>query len=107
MNPPRRSFWLPAALLAGALYFVIGRYFPNPAENPGPWRLAAWVLSGAVFAAHIGWERFRLRSAPLPLALRAAAAVALGGFALAVAAMMHSLSVDGAIRPVWYLALVL
>jgi hypothetical protein len=48
------------------------------------WRLAAWLVCAAAFAAHLGYELFRLRSPSLRAALHVAAAVALGAFFLAV-----------------------
>ena len=53
------------------------------------WRLAAWVASAAVAAAHIGYEHYRLGFSPRPTALHAAGAVALGAFGLALAANVH------------------
>jgi hypothetical protein len=68
------------------------------------WRLAAWLTSAGAFAAHIGYERVRLRSSPGSTALHASLAVALGAFGLAVAANVHAQAVSGR-RPL--LALVL
>jgi hypothetical protein len=53
------------------------------------WRLAAWVASAAVAAAQIWYEQYRAGSSPRPTALRAAGAVALGAFGLALAANIH------------------
>ena len=55
----------------------------------GVWRLVAWVVSAVTFAAHIGYEHFRLGHSPRRTALHSAMAVALGAFALAVAANVH------------------
>ncbi|MEO5989583.1 MAG: hypothetical protein ABIU54_10975 [Candidatus Eisenbacteria bacterium] len=103
---PRRA-WIPAALLVGVLYLLIGRVFVLFANHVHLWRLAAWVASAGAYAAHIGYEHFRLRSPPRRTALHVAVAVAVGGFSLAVAGMIHSLSVSSVIRPAWLLALVL
>jgi hypothetical protein len=65
------------------------------------------VISAVTFTAHFWYEHFRLRSAYRAAALHIATAVAVGAFGLAVAAMIHSLSTTGAIRPVWLLALIL
>ena len=54
-----------------------------------PWRLAAWVAGAAVGAAHIGYEHHRWGSSPRPTALRAAGAVALGAFGMALAANVN------------------
>src|SRR4026207_186826 len=74
---PRRS-WVPAALLVGAAYFLIGRLFAAPTHVQA-WRLAAWAVSGAAFATHIAYEHFRLRHAPLSTAAHAALAPAPAG----------------------------
>ncbi len=95
------------ALLAGVAYFVIGRVFTLPADHVLAWRLAAWVVSGAVYAAQIGYEHFSLRNSTPSAALHVALAVALGAIALAVAGMMHSLSTASTIRPTWLLAVVI
>ena len=49
------------------------------------WRLAAWLLSLAAFIGHVAYEQLRLKSAVRATAAHAAAAVALGAFALAAA----------------------
>jgi hypothetical protein len=97
--------WLPA-IVFGVGYVLIGRLFPQPADNLRAWRLAAWVASGAVFAAHIGYEQFGVRSSARMMASRTALAVALGGFGLALAGMIHSMRIDATIRPSWLLALI-
>lgn len=107
MDSAYRRRWIRAALLAGAIYLLIGRLFAQPSENVRAWRLAAWLLGGVVFAIHIWYEHFRLRSSHRVTALHVAAAVAIGAFGLAVAGMMHSLSAVSTIRPVWFLALLL
>lgn len=105
-NASRRPTWVPAAILLGVVYFVVGRLFALPTNNVHAWRLAAWIVSGVVYAAHIGYEHFRLRSSPRLTALHVAVAVAIGAIGLAVAGMIHSLSTASAIRPAWLLALV-
>ena len=99
--------WIRAALLLGALYLVVGRLFAAPATYVQEWRLAAWMVSGVAFAAHIAYEHFSLRHSPLLLAWHAAVAVAIGAFLLAVAGMIRSVWVTSAVRPAWLLALVL
>ncbi|MEO5511336.1 MAG: hypothetical protein ABIS27_11960 [Longimicrobiales bacterium] len=106
MDASRRQVWLRAALVFGVVYFLIGRLFPQPADHVRIWRLAAWVVSGIVYAVHIGYEHFRLRNAPRTTALHVAVAVAIGGFGLALAGMIRSSSSASTIRPVWLLALV-
>ena len=99
--------WVRAALLLGAVYFVVGKLFALPTDHVHAWRLAAWIVSAVAYAAHIGYEHFRLRNATGSMALHVAVGVAIGAFALAVAGMIHSLSTAAGIRPVWLLALVL
>jgi hypothetical protein len=90
-GPPR---WLRAVILVGVVYLVTGLTFAALAaasnQMRGTWRLAAWVMSAAAFAAHIGYEQVRLRSSPGTTALHASLAVALGAFGLAVAANVHA-----------------
>ena len=105
-NQPRRK-WIRAALLVGAVYLAIGRVSASQSDNVRAWRLAAWLLSGAIFAAHIWYEHSLLRSHHRLTAFHAAVAVAIGAFGLAVAAMIHSLSTAAGFRPVWFLALLL
>jgi disulfide bond formation protein DsbB len=102
-----RQAWLRTALLFGAGYFLIGRLFTLPADNVHVWRLAAWLVSGVAFAAHIAYEHFGLRNSPRPLALHVALAVAMGAVGLAIAGMIHSLRTTSVIRPAWLLALVI
>lgn len=60
-------------------------------------RLLAWLISGAAFAAHIGYDHFRLRSSPVRTALHTSLAVGLGAFVLAAAALIHA-QVSGSSR---------
>jgi hypothetical protein len=76
--------WLRAALLFGVAYLLIGRVFALPTDHVQAWRIAAWLVCGVAYAAHIGYEHFRLRNAPRLIALSAAPAI----------------------RPAWLLALV-
>lgn len=107
MNTPRKQVWVYVALLCGVTYLLIGRAFAAPTDNVRVWRLAAWVVSGVVFAAHIWYEQFRLRSTPRTTALHAASGAAIGSFALAVAGMIHSFLTTSTIQPLWLAALVL
>jgi len=99
--------WIRVALLLGALYLVVGRLFAAPATYVQEWRLAAWMVCGVAFAAHIAYEHFRLRHSPLLVASHAALAVAIGALLLALAGMINSLWTRSALRPIWLLALVL
>ena len=94
------------ALLVGVVYFLIGRLFSLPADHVHLWRLAAWMVSGVAYLAHIGYEHFRLRNPPRLAALHVALAVAIGAFALALGGMIHSLSTAPGFRPAWLLAMV-
>ena len=82
----------PVVILVGLFYALVGIVFAWPSEHVHLWRLAAWAVSAAAYAAHIGYECVRLRTAPRRAALRVAAAVAVGAFGLAVGANLHSLS---------------
>ena len=91
-----RSRWLAAVPLVGLIYLVSGLVFGTLAGSAAnnqmktAWRLAAWLISAAAFAAHIGYENIRLRSSPRMTAFHVCLAVGLGGFGLAVAASLHS-----------------
>src|SRR5881296_2474716 len=81
-------------IFVAVMYVVIGVVFALLAKSADVdhvrlWRLAAWVASAALAAAHIGFEHYRLGSSPRPTALHAAGAVALGAFGLALAANVH------------------
>jgi hypothetical protein len=91
---------LRGALLAGATYFVVGILFGDlagaaasiPIRNA--WRLAAWVVSAAVFGTHILHETLRVRSSARVTAWYASSAAALGSFGLAAAMIVHTLRVS-------------
>ena len=107
MDSSLQQPWLRAALLLGALYLLVGSAFAVPATYVQEWRLAAWMVCGVAFAAHIAYEHFRLRHLPLLVASHAALAVAIGALLLALAGMINSLWTRSAFRPTWLLALVL
>jgi hypothetical protein len=83
-------------MLFAVVYPVVGITFAalaNPSvsnEMRLTWRLAAWLVSAAAFAAHLGYEHFRLRSSPPRAALHVSVAVALGAFALAIWVNIHA-----------------
>ena len=106
MDASGRQIWVRAALLVGVVYFLIGRVFALPSNHVGGWRLAAWVVSGSVFAAHVAYEHFRLRTTARPTAWHASAGVAFGAFALALAANIHDLGSASGYRPRMLFALV-
>jgi hypothetical protein len=83
------------ALLVSIAYPVVGVAFaalanPSSGEMRIFWRLAAWLVSAGVAAAHLGYEHFRLRSSPFRAALHVAVAVAVGAFVLAVWVNVHA-----------------
>lgn len=90
MDTPTNPRWLRIAMLFAFVYPVVGIVFAalaNPSASHGlriSWRLAAWLVSAAAFAAHLGYEHIRLGSSPSRAALHVSMAVALGAFALAV-----------------------
>jgi len=90
MRTSRR--WVALALLAGTMYLIVGVGFASlSVPSVFFWRLAAWMVSAGVFAAHIGYEHSRIRSSPRFAALHVAFGVAAGAFGLAAAANVHSL----------------
>ena len=96
MNASGGFRWFRAALLLVAVYLGAGITFATLAGRAGSnqmrvtWRLTAWVISAAAFAAHIWYEHVRLRGSPRTTAAHVSVAVALGAFALAVAANLHA-----------------
>jgi hypothetical protein len=95
MNRLADQRWLRVAMIFAIVYPVVGITFAALAslsasnEMRVTWRLAAWLVSAAAFAAHIGYEHFRLRNSPPRAALHVSVAVALGAFALAVWVNVH------------------
>jgi hypothetical protein len=95
MDVSSQQPWRRAVILLGVVYLVVGLTFGALAgvssnQMRVAWRLSAWLISGAAFAAHIGHEHFRLRNSPATLAVHVALAVGLGAFGLAVAANIHA-----------------
>jgi uncharacterized membrane protein YgdD (TMEM256/DUF423 family) len=95
MDASGRQRWLRTVILLGAVYLVIGIAFGAFAgwsasnQMRVTWRLLAFLTSAVVFAVHIGYEHFRLGNSSLITASHASLAVAVGAFALAVAANVH------------------
>ncbi len=91
-----RRPWAVAAIVAGLAYVVAGLVLASLAGHATShqmrtiWRLLAWVVSAVIFAVHIRYEFFRLRSSRLRTAIHVAIAVALGAFGLAAAANIHA-----------------
>jgi len=110
LNASGKNRWLPAVILFGLVYLVVGVAFPNPsAANKMQfiWRLAAWLICAVAFAIHLGLEHFRFRNWPRRTALHAALSVALGAFGLAAAANIHALTTGTGNRRLLTLALVI
>ena len=82
-------------MLLGMVYLVVGLAFGAFAGWSASnrmvvtWRLSAFFASAVAFAVHIGYDHFRLGNSPLITASHASMAVAVGAFALAVAANVH------------------
>jgi hypothetical protein len=113
VNPPAPGPWLRRVLLVGAAYLVAGLLFGALAAGAAShqmrvaWRLAAWMVSAAAFAAQIGYEHFQLRIRPRATAVHAALAVAMGACAVAVAANIHALRTGAGNHTLLALALVI
>ncbi|MEO8562279.1 MAG: hypothetical protein ABI601_09410 [bacterium] len=99
--------WMPATLLVGASYAIMGKLFTLPTANVLAWRRGAWVASAVVFAGHIAFEHFKRRSSARATATHAAIAVAIAAAALALAATLQDLAGGHPVRPVMLLAIVL
>jgi hypothetical protein len=113
MPTAARQHWIRTAVLLGLVYVMIGVVFAvldgasTSSQGRIAWRWAAWVASAAVFAAHIRYEHFRLSNSTRDTALHTAAAVAVGGFGLAVWATAHSLFIASPDRRMRLFALAL
>jgi hypothetical protein len=98
MDATGSSRWLRTVILLGAVYVVVGVTCGALAGGASShqmrtaWRLAAWVISAAAFAAHIWYEHARVHSSSSSAAFHVSLAAALGAFGLAVAANVHRLS---------------
>jgi hypothetical protein len=100
--------WFGIAVLVGIVYGAVGVLLAIPSDHARMWRLAAWVISAVIYGLHIGYEQFRLRRRFVASSFHVAVAAAIGGFALAVAAVVHSFLVQPPYpRSRFYLALVL
>lgn len=96
LAPPGGPPWEWAALGAGVGYAMIGIFASSMAATAATpqardgWRLAAWVLSAAVFLAHNLHEHFRQGNAPRTTASHASLGVAVGAFVLAAVAILRA-----------------
>jgi len=111
MNDIGRQRWLSPAILVGVLYLAVGLASAALAGAAASsrmvsfWRMSAFGISTVVFAAHIAYERFRLRNTLRPTAWHTSVAVAFGGFLLALAANIHDLGSAAGYRPRMLIAL--
>lgn len=80
-------------ILVGVLYGAVGIVFALPSSHLRFWRLAAWAVSGVMYISQIAYEQFKLRNSRVATAVHAALAAGLGGFLLAVGAMVHAATV--------------
>jgi hypothetical protein len=92
MNATHRQSSLPAVVIIGLTYALVGILFAQPASHAQFWRLAAWVVSGAAYGIHVWYERVRLGNSTFAVALHVALGAALGAFGLAVGAILHALA---------------
>jgi len=112
MNNSSRQRWFGKAILVGVLYLVVGIASSTLAGAAASnqmrsfWRFCAFVISGVVFAAHIGYEHFRFRNTARSTPWHASVAVAFGACALALAANIHDLGSASGYRPRMLIALV-
>jgi len=112
MDTSSRQQWLRTVILVGVVYLVVGLVFGAFARWSASnqmrvtWRLLAFLTSAIAFAIHISYEHFRLGNAPLITASHASMAVAIGAFALAVAANVHGQQVGSSHQHLLRFALV-
>lgn len=112
MDDSGRQPWLSTAILLGVVYCAVGIAFSALAGMAASsqmrsfWRVSAFVVSAVAFAGHLIHELVRLRSPVRPAAWHASVAVAVGGFALALAANLHDLVSASGYRPRMLIALV-
>jgi cytochrome c biogenesis protein CcdA len=97
-SKPSGNAWVPGMIVAGLIYATVGIAVAWPTAHVVGWRFGAWIVSAVAYAAHIGYERIRLQSAPARAARHVALGVALGAFGLAAGANIHSLSVASSAR---------
>jgi hypothetical protein len=109
---PGRQRWLIKAMVVGVVYLAVGLASAALAAGAASipmrsfWRMSAFAISAAVFAADIAWEHFRLRNPAKSVAWHTSAAVAFGGFLLALMAYVHDLGSASGYRPKMLIALV-
>src|SRR2546429_6133715 len=112
MDSSGRQPWLRRLILAGLVYLAVGIAFATFAgwstsnQMGVTWRFLTLVISAVAFATHTGYEYFQLGNSPRATALHAAGAIAVGAFALAVAANIHGQLVGSSHRRLLVFALV-
>ena len=110
--PTDRSRWIRTVILVGVVYGVVGITTGTLAGMAASsraqflWRLSAFVISGVVFAGHIAYEHFRVRSPARRAAWHTSLAIALGAFLVALVANIHDLGSPSGYRPIMLIALV-
>jgi hypothetical protein len=99
-------------IAAGFAYAIIGIVFgafaggAHGAGERQAWRLAAWVASAAIFAAHIVYEQRRPGSSQFAVALRVAVGAALGALGWALGAVYHNMHMTPRGHfPLWAIAI--
>jgi len=104
MDVADRNPWIRAALIFGALYFIVNfsiatfaGWFTSIAMR-ATWNRMGFLICAIAFVVQIAYEHFRLHNSPRVTAMHVSAAVALGAFALAVAANIHGLWVGSSQR---------
>jgi hypothetical protein len=112
MTTAGRKLWALVAIIVGVGYFLVAILSTTLSNSAASnqlrvgWRLAAWVVSAAVYAAHLAYEHYRLNNSYLVIALHVTMAVAIGAFLLAVSASVHALTVTSH-APWWQYGLAL
>ena len=112
MNVAGHKQWIRAAILLGAVYFVVGFAFAAFARWAASnqmrvtWNRLAFLISAVAFAVHIVYDHFRLINTARLTAWHTSVAVALGAFGLALSANIHDLGSASGYRPRMLIALV-
>jgi hypothetical protein len=112
LDASNRKRWLPAAVLLGVVYCVIGVAFgafarwAASSSTRATWNRLAFVAAGIAFTAHIAYEHFRLGNSSRIIASHTSIAVALGAFGLALVANVNDLASVSGYRPKMLIAVV-
>ena len=101
MKTTNKQNRISTVLLFDLAYLAVGILFAVLANSSGTsgiqalWRWAVFLISCVVFAVYIEYEHFRLYNPPRSAALHISLAVALGAFAITVAANLQALGNPG------------